>query len=178
MKAEAGPSKQDVRHNFNFSGVVDLGYGFTLSGIALTRSGFPYTPRIIDGEDYQNDGNDANDRAIVGGQIVGRNSARQPSFFNLDLRLLKKFKFGETMNLAFSAEVFNVTRSTNRGFGVDGISDFCTTNSALANTANPLNITCPTGTSPSINAAVPYTAPSTARFGGPRQLQLGVRFTF
>ena len=178
LKAEAGPSKQDVRHNFNFSGVVDLGYGFTLSGIALTRSGFPYTPRIIDGEDYQNDGNDANDRAIVGGQIVGRNSARQPSFFNLDLRLLKKFKFGETMNLAFSAEVFNVTRSTNRGFGVDGISDFCTTNSALANTANPLNITCPTGTSPSINAAVPYTAPSTARFGGPRQLQLGVRFTF
>lgn len=178
LKAEAGPSKQDVRHNFNFSGVIDLGYGFTLSGIALSRSGFPYTPRIIDGEDYQNDGNDANDRAIVNGQIVGRNSARQPSFFNLDLRLLKKFNFGETMNLAFSAEVFNVTRSTNRGFGVDGISDFCTTNSALANTANPLNITCPSGTSPSINAAVPYTAPSTARFGGPRQLQLGVRFTF
>lgn len=178
LKAEAGPSKQDVRHNFNFSGVIDLGYGFTLSGIMLARSGFPYTPRIIDGEDYQNDGNDANDRAIVNGQVVGRNSARQPSFFNLDLRLLKAFKFGETRSLSLSAEVFNVTRNPNRGFGVDSISDFCTTNTALRDTANSLNITCPTGTFPSLNAAVPYTAPSTARFGGPRQLQLGLRFTF
>lgn len=178
LKAEAGPSKQDVRHNFNVSGVVDLGYGFTFSGIALARSGFPYTPRPIDGEDYQNDGNDANDRAVVGGRVAGRNSARQPYFFNLDLRLLKAFKFTETKSLAISAEVFNVTRNTNRGFGVDAISDYCTTNSALVSTSNPLNITCPAGTSPSVNAAVPYTAPSTARFGGPRQLQLGVRFSF
>ena len=35
-------------------------------------------------------------RAIVNGQIVGRNSARQPYFFNLDVRLLKSFKFSET----------------------------------------------------------------------------------
>ncbi len=178
LAIEEGPSKQDVRHNFNVSGVVDLGYGFTFSGIAITRSGFPYTPRPIDGEDYQNDGNDANDRAIVNGQVAGRNSARQPYFFNLDVRLLKAFKFGETKSLAISAEVFNVTRNTNKGFGVDAISDYCTTNSALISTSNPLNITCPSGTSPSINADVPYTAPSSARFGGPRQLQLGVKFTF
>lgn len=178
LEADEGPSKQDVRHNFNVSGVVDLGYGFTFSGIAITRSGFPYTPRPIDGEDYQNDGNDANDRAIVGGQVVGRNSARQPYFFNLDVRLLKSFKFSETKSLALSAEVFNVTRNTNKGFGVDAISDYCTTNSALVSTSNPLSITCPSGTSPSILADIPYTAPSTARFGGPRQLQLGVKFTF
>lgn len=178
LAAEAGPSKQDVRHNFNLSGVVDLGYGFTLSAIAITRSGFPYTPRPIEGEDYQNDGNDGNDRAIVGGSVVGRNSARQPYFFNLDLRLLKSFKFGETRSLAFSAEVFNVTRNTNKGFGVDAISDYCTTNPALVSTSNPLSITCPAGTSPSILAGEAFTAPSTARFGGPRQLQLGVKFTF
>lgn len=178
LKIEAGPSKQDIKHNFNVSGVVDLGWGFTLSGILIARSGFPYTARIIDGEDFQNDGNDANDRAIVNGKVVGRNTFRQPSFFNLDLRLLRAFKFGETKSLAFSAEVFNVTRSPNRGFGVDAISDFCTTNPALVDTQNRLNITCPSGTSPSILAGVPYTAPSTARFGGPRQLQLGVRFSF
>jgi len=178
LKIEAGPSKQDIRHNFNASGVVDIGWGITVSGILITRSGFPYTARIIDGDDFQNDGNDANDRAIVNGSVTRRNGFRQPNFFNLDLRLLKSFKFSETKRLALSAEIFNVTRSPNRGFGVDAISDFCTTNPALVDTQNRLNISCPSGTSPSILAGVPYTAPSTARFGGPRQLQLGIRFSF
>ncbi len=178
LKIEAGPSKQDIRHNFNASGVVDLGWGLTLSGILITRSGLPYTARIIDGDDFQNDGNDANDRAVINGLVTKRNSFRQPNFFNLDLRLLKSFKFSETKQLALSAEIFNVTRSPNRGFGVDAISDFCTTNSALVDTQNRLNISCPSGTSPSILAGVPYTASSTARFGGPRQLQLGIRFSF
>lgn len=178
LKAEAGPSKQDIRHNLNFSGVFDLGKGFMLSAIGITRSGFPFTPRIIDGEDYQRDGNDANDRATVNGVIMGRHSMRQPNFFNLDLRLMKNFAFSETKRLALSAEVFNVTRNTNRSFGPDAFSDYCTTNSALANPANPMNITCPSGTSPSVMAGKAYTAPSTARFGGPRQLQLGLRFVF
>jgi hypothetical protein len=178
LKIEAGPSKQDIRHNFNASGVFDLGWGITVSGILITRSGFPYTARIIDGDDFQNDGNDANDRAIVNGSVTRRNSFRQPNFFNLDLRLLKSFRFSETKRLALSAEIFNVTRSPNRGFGVDAISDFCTTNPALVDTQNRLNISCPSGTSPSILAGVPYTAPSTARFGGPRQLQLGIRLSF
>jgi len=178
LKIEAGPSKQDVRHNFNLSGVIDLGAGFSVSSILITRTGFPYTPRIIDGEDYQNDGNDANDRATVNGVVVGRHSERQPNFLNLDLRLLKTFNLGEKRSLALSAEVFNATKASNKGFGVDSFSDYCTTNSALASSTNPMNITCPSGTSPSILAAQPYTAPSSARFGGPRQLQLGVRFQF
>ena len=33
LKAEEGPSKQDVRHNLNLSGLVDLGRGFTISAI-------------------------------------------------------------------------------------------------------------------------------------------------
>jgi len=149
-----------------------------VSSILITRSGFPYTPRPIDGEDYQNDGNDANDRAIINGVVAGRHSGRQPNFLNLDLRLLKTFNLGEKRSLALSAEIFNVTKASNKGFGVDAYSDYCTTNSALVSSSNPLNITCPSGTSPSILAAEPYTAPSSARFGGPRQLQLGLRFQF
>jgi hypothetical protein len=178
LKIEAGPSKQDVRHNFNMSGVIDLGAGFTLSSIVITRSGFPFTPRPIDGEDYQNDGNDANDRAIINGVVAGRHSGRQPNFFNLDLRLLKAFNLGERRTLSLSAEVFNVTKASNKGFGVDAYSDYCTTNSALVSSSNPLNITCPSGTNPSVLAGEAYTSPSTARFGGPRQLQLGLRFQF
>jgi hypothetical protein len=162
LKMDAGPSKQDVRHNMNISGLVDLGAGFSLSGVLLARSGFPYTAVI--GFDTQNDGNDDNDRAIVNGQVVGRNSFRQPKFFNLDLRLLKAFRLGETKRIDLSAEVFNVTKASNKNFGNDAFSFFGT---PLAD-----------GSPSEPNAGVPLFAPSTARFGGPRQLQLGIRFIF
>lgn len=162
LTMDRGYSKQDVRHNLNISGLVDLGRGFTLSSVLITRSGFPYTAVI--GFDTQNDGNDDNDRAIVNGRVVDRNSFRQPKFFNLDLRLLKAFRFGETKRLDFSAEVFNVTKAANKNFGNDAISVF----------GEPR----PDGSPSEANAGVPLFAPSTARFGGPRQLQLGVRFIF
>jgi hypothetical protein len=131
------------------------------------------------GDDFNNDSNSDNDRAIVDGKVVGRNTFRQPTFFNLDLRLLKTFNLGERYKLAVSAELFNTTASKNKGFGADARSSFCTSVPEFAG-ANPsgLNITCPSGTSPSIFAGEAFTAPSTARFGGPRQLQLGARFTF
>jgi hypothetical protein len=177
LSAEAGYSKQDVRHNLNVSGVYELGYGFTLSGILITRSGFPFTP-IFD-NDFNGDTNEDNDRAIVNGRVVGRNTFRQPKFFNLDMRLLKDFRFGEKSKLSLSAEVFNLTKAGNRSFGADAVSPFCTDVTAFIG-ANPsgYNITCPAGLSPSKFAGEAYTAPSTARFGGPRQLQLGVKFSF
>lgn len=178
LKLEKGPSKQDVRHNLNLSGLYDLGHGFTVSGIIVTRSGFPYTALVEDGTDTNGDANDANERVVVGGVISNRFAFRQPYFFNLDMRLQKGFKFGETKRLELSAEVYNVTRNSNRGFGVDSINNYCTSSSALASTANPLNLTCPTGFFPFIRAGEPTSAPSTARFGGPRQLQLGAKFTF
>ena len=167
LKAEAGPSKQDVRHNFNFNGLIDLGKGFTVSGILITRSGFPYTAVV--GDDVQGDVNTDNDRAIINGRLVGRNSFRQPNFFNLDVRLLKSFSLGETRKLAFTAEFFNVTRAANKNFGVDGISIYGNAGNSLPAVAVPTVFPLP---------GEAFTAPSTARFGGPRQLQLGARFTF
>ena len=155
LQAEEGPSKQDVRHNLNVSGLVDLGYGFTLSGIIVTRTGFPYTALIEDGTDTNNDMNDANERVVVGGVVSQRFGFRQPNFFNLDIRLLKGFRFGERMRLDLSAEVYNVTRNTNKGFGSDSLANFCTGNSALADTANPLNISCPSGFFPNVRAQEP-----------------------
>ncbi len=167
LQAEAGPSKQDIRHNFNFNSVVDLGKGFTVSTILFARSGVPYTAVV--GDDIQNDGNTDNDRAIVNGRVVGRNSLRQPNFFNLDFRLLKEFNLGETRRLAFTAEFFNVTRAANKNFGVDAISVFGNTGNSLPVVAAPTSF--PLG-------GEPFSAPSTARFGGPRQLQLGARLVF
>ena len=167
LKAEAGPSKQDIRHNFNFNSVVDLGRGFTISGILFARSGLPYT--AVAGDDIQGDGNADNDRAVINGRVVARNSFRQPNFFNLDLRLLKEFSLGESRRLAFTAEFFNVTRAANKNFGVDGISVFGNTGNSLPAVAVPTSFPL---------ANEPYSAPSTARFGGPRQLQLGMRLIF
>jgi hypothetical protein len=167
LKAEAGPSKQDVRHNFNFNGLVDLGAGFTLSGILITRSGFPYTAVV--GDDIQGDNNTDNDRAVINGRVVGRNTLRQPKFFNLDLRLLKSFNLSENVRLAFTAEFFNVTRASNKNFGVDGISVYGNAGNNLPAVNVPTVFPLP---------GEAFTAPSTARFGGPRQLQLGARLVF
>ena len=158
--------------------MFDLGHGFTASGILVTRSGFPYTAIVEDGTDTNGDANDANERVILNGSISGRFSQRQPFFANLDMRLLKAFRFSETKRFEISAEVYNLTRNTNKGYGPDAIKNYCTTSTALATTSNPLAITCPAGFLPLATASDPTSAPSTARFGGPRQIQLGARFIF
>jgi hypothetical protein len=130
----------------------------TFSGILLSRSGLPFT-RVI-GFDTQNDGNDDNDRAIINGRVVPRSDGRQPMFFSMDLRLMKSIRIGDSKSLLFSAEGFNVTKHANRNFGNDGISQWGTP------------------AAPVVTRDQPLFGPSTARYGGPRQLQLGARFVF
>jgi len=112
------------------------------------------------GFDTQNDANDDNDRAIIDGHVVGRNSYRQPAFFDLDLRVMKSFHMGEGREIELIAEAFNVTRATNLNFGPDGVSLYGTPAQPVATAGQPLF------------------APSTARFGGARQVQLGLRIVF
>jgi len=151
-------AKNDIRHNANVNALADIPGGFTAGAILFARTGLPYTPII--GFDTQNDANDENDRAVINGRVVGRNSFRQPAFFDLDLRLLKAFRIGEGRQVELIAEVFNVTRAKNLNFGVDAVSPFGTAAQPVATAGQPLF------------------APSTARFGGPRQVQLGMRVVF
>jgi hypothetical protein len=81
-------------------------------------------------------------------------------FLDLDLRLMKSFRLGDRKTISVSAEGFNVTKHANRNFGNDGISAYGTPAAPVATAGRPLF------------------APSTARYGGPRQLQLGARFVF
>ncbi len=158
LAAEWAPSKQDVPHTANASAVLVLPAGITASGIVIARSGMPYTAVI--GSDQQRDANDDNDQAIINGRIAGRNTFRQPAFFNLDVRLMKAFRYAESRQLQILVDVLNATRASNRNFGNDGISVFGTPASAVATAGQALF------------------APSTARFGGPRQVQLGVKVLF
>jgi hypothetical protein len=158
LESEWAYAKNDVRHSLNLNALADLGGGFTAGAIMFARTGMPYTATI--GFDTQNDANDDNDRAVIDGHVVGRNTFRQPSFFDLDVRLMKAFAFGTGRELDLIAEAFNVTRARNLNFGPDATSLYGT------------------ATQPVASAGQPQFAPSTARFGGPRQLQVGLRMVF
>jgi hypothetical protein len=101
-----------------------------------------------------------NDRAIVNTLVVGRNSYRQPAFFNLDLRFVKDFALhGEGRHLDLFMDIFNITGAGNRNFGPEAISVFGTTSS------------------PVFSAAQALFAPDTNHIGSARQFQFTVRFT-
>jgi hypothetical protein len=156
LKAERADSLQDVRNNFNLSAVINLPVGFKFNPILLARSGQPYTPLI--GFDTQNDANDWNDRAIISGTEAARNSMRQSSFANLDLRIVKDFTLkGVGHHLDLFMDIFNVTGTGNRNFGPEGISFFGLPNS------------------PVFTAGQALFAPNVAHLGGPREVQFTAR---
>jgi len=158
LSADGSDSTFDVRNSFNLSAITNLPKGFKINPILVARSGMPYTPII--GFDTQNDGDDWNDRAIVNNKVVGRNSARQPAFFNLDLRFVKDFALrGEGRHLDLFMDIFNITGAGNRNFGPEAVSLFGTT------------------AAPIYTAGQAQFAPDTNQLGSARQFQFTVRFT-
>ncbi len=158
LATNAAYSSFDVRNSFNLSAITNLPYGFKINPILQWRSGFPYTPIV--GFDTQNDGNDYNDRAIVNGLVAPRNSLRQPSFFNLDLRFVKDITLkGEGHHLDLFMDIFNITGAGNRNFGPESVSLFGTSSA------------------PVYSAGQALFAPDTNHFGSTRQVQFTVRLT-
>jgi hypothetical protein len=156
LKAERADSLQDVRNNFNLSAVLNLPVGFKFNPVLVARSGQPFNPII--GFDTQNDANDWNDRAIINGTEAARNSLRQPSFANLDLRIVKDFTLkGVGHHLDLFMDVFNVTGTGNRNFGAEGVSLYGLPDS------------------PVFTAGQPLFAPDVAHLGGPREIQFTAR---
>lgn len=167
-ESDYGYSRQDIRHSGNVNVIYALGHGFTASTLLMAHTGIPY--KAVVGVDTQNDGNTVNDRPIINGRIVARNADRQPNFFNLDVRLVKDLDLSGGRRLTVSIEAFNLTKAANTGMDGDGESVFG------APTTTPNAVTGYYYTN--ATAGRPTTAPSTDRFGGPRQVQLGIRFAF
>jgi hypothetical protein len=156
LRAERASSNQDIRHVLNVSAIFDLPYGLKLNPLLLERSGRAYTPII--GFDTQHDANDWNDRALINGATAGRNSMRQPSFSNLDLRFVKDFTLkGQGHHLDLFMDVFNLIGSGNRDFGPDAISLY-------GNAASPV-----------ASAGQALFAPDATRIGGARAVQFTAR---
>jgi len=134
LGVENGFSNLDVRHKFVASVVWHPDYvskdnhvahaifsGFNIAPILSITSGSPYSAGVS--------GNIA--AVVVGGvtirpgpptagggltgsaggnrfPLTGRNNFRQPKIWNLDMRVSRRFKFSESMNLELLAEGFNV----------------------------------------------------------------------
>jgi len=156
LAAERAYSSLDIRHTFNLSAIVNLPLGFKVNPALIARSGLPYTPIL--GLDLQNDANDFNDRALLNGAMVPRNSERQPNFANLDIRFVKDITLrGEGHHLDLFLDVFNVTGAQNMNFGPDAVSFF-----------GPPD-------APIFTAGRPLFAPDTNHFGSARQVQFTAR---
>lgn len=118
---EYGFSNLDQRHQVTMNGLYNLPYGFEISGTTRFTSAAPFSAAV--GQDLNRDGN-INERPIINGREVTRNSFRNFSFSDISLRLQKGFKIpNERGRILFSIEMFNLLNfdnvqvTANRTFG-------------------------------------------------------------
>jgi hypothetical protein len=133
LELDYGPSDRDIRHKFNLFGFFVLPYELSLNTRVQSRSAQPITasPRIVNGSDS------------------GRNSLRKDnSYFSLDWRLSRPFRFGTRYQIIPTIEMFNTFNN--------------------ANNINPL-------TTP---ALFDFSGFLRTGVGDPRQVQLAVKFVF
>jgi hypothetical protein len=119
---EWGPTNNDERHRFVFSGVFGLPLGIQLAPMFQAASARPYS--WLAGSDVDGDGRVIIDRVCVGSsaanfvttpgcQMLPPNSLRGTPFVELDLGTSKKFQLGERASLKFSVNLFNVLNRAN-----------------------------------------------------------------
>jgi hypothetical protein len=105
---DKGRSSLALEHTFFVHGLVDLPWGFQVSSIFRTQSGFPFSQNTLASDDV--DGNlNSNSRD----QTVTRNSFEAPRFTNMDLRASKRFQVGEQVTVTALIEFFNLFNRQN-----------------------------------------------------------------
>jgi hypothetical protein len=117
-KAERGPSQQDQRHRFVFSGWYEAPAGIQISGIVNVGSGVPFN--ILAGTDLNGDGDGGNfpsDRArrTAGdpSSALSRNFGRLPAEATVDIRVSRRFPLRRTVTVEPIFEVFNLFNRAN-----------------------------------------------------------------
>lgn len=135
-----GRADYDVTHKVVASATYELPFGILISGIANWRTGQPYTPSVsgftyglssigVNVPAWVNENGDIIDLTAASGmtkqefanflaarnaRVGERNSENQPDFFQIDMRLSKRFDIGDMFGLELIGEVFNVTNESNR----------------------------------------------------------------
>ncbi len=196
LRLEYGPTPNDQRHRFTFSGFVELPGKFTLAPIWTIASGVPMDILLPDASTripvlQRNAGGrlfhtgaelNAFIRQInAGGGINGkplplvRDDARfNDSFNSLDLRLSRPFRFNERAKIEPIVEVFNLFNVTNV-LGVSNV-NYSGFSNVLARDSDDQSSS---GFLKSSSFGRPVTtAGGVFGSGGPRAFQVAVRFTF
>jgi hypothetical protein len=196
LQLEYGPTPNDQRHRFTFSGVWDLPAGIHLASILTLASGVPMDILVPGGGQripqlQRNAGGrlfhtGADLNAFIktinaaggfGGQplpLVSDKTRFNDSFSSFDLRLSKAFHVGERVQIEPLVEVFNLFNVTNvLGFSKSNYSGF----------ANVLVRDSNDAASPGFLRSSSFgqpiaTAGGVFGSGGPRAFQFGGRVTF
>jgi hypothetical protein len=155
-------SNIDQRHQFTSNGVVFLPRGLELAATTRLNSGRPFSPRT--GVDSNRDGI-LNDRPLLDGEVVRRNTYRNRGYSDVSVRVQKNFVLPGEKRIAVSAEMFNVL-------------DFDNVETTQTTYGNDLSLA---STNPNFgrvkDANGTYIPGSTLRTT-PFQVQLGLRFEF
>ncbi len=196
LQLEYGPTPNDQRHRFTFSGVIEMPYSIRLSPIYTLASGVPMDILLPDGSSripslQRNAGGrlfntgaelnafieQLNAAGGVGGQplpFVPDDARFNDTFNSLDLRVSKVFRLGERFTVEPIVEVFNLFNITNvLGTSKSNYSGFFNVLARDSNDpADPGFLRSPRFGQP-VN-----TAGGVFGSGGPRAFQFAARVTF
>jgi len=196
LQLEYGPTPNDQRHRFTFSGVFELPASFRLSPIFTLASGVPMDILLPDGTSripslQRNAGGrlfhtgaelnafiqQVNAAGGVNGQLlplVSDDARFNDSFSSLDLRLSRIFRLGERVRVEPIAEVFNLFNITNV-LGVSNVNYSGFSNVLVRDSNDPSN----PGFLRSSSFGRPVTtAGGVFGSGGPRAFQFAARLIF
>jgi hypothetical protein len=196
LQLEYGPTPNDQRHRFAFSGFFELPLDFTVSPIWTIASGVPMDILLPDastripvlqrnaGGRLFHSGSELNafiQQINAGGGIGGRplplvrdDAKFNDSFNSLDLRVSRPFRIKERAKIEPIIEVFNLFNVTNV-LGVSNVNYSGFSNALVRDSNDPSN----PGFLQSSSFGRPVTtAGGVFGSGGPRAFQVAVRFTF
>ncbi|MDX6405565.1 MAG: hypothetical protein QOH70_3020 [Blastocatellia bacterium] len=194
LRREYGPTPNDQRHRFVFSGTFDLSHGIRLAPIFTLASGVPMDILVPDGSSrvpglQRNAGgrlfhtgaelNAFIQQVNASGPVsplplVSNNARFNDNFSSLDLRLSKVFKIGERVKIEPIAEVFNLFNVTNV-LGVSNVNYSGFANVLVRDSNDPAT----PGFLRSSSFGQPVTtAGGVFGSGGPRAFQFAARVTF
>jgi len=196
LQREYGPTPNDQRHRFVFSGVFAIFCGIKLAPIATLASGVPMDILLPDGSSRipaleRNAGGrrfhtgaelngfiqTVNAAGGVGGQplpLVSSDARFNDGFASFDLRVSKAFKLGQNIEIEPIAEVFNLFNITNV-LGVSNVNYSGFSNVLVRDNNDPAQA----GFLRSSSFGRPVTtAGGVFGSGGPRAFQFAARITF
>ena len=170
-----GFSNLDVRHQLSTNAIAFLPFGIELSGTYRFRSGLPIDP--LAGSDLNQDGSNSDRAYRAPGVPFPRNYFRNKHFQNMDLRVLKIFKFADRYQLEFSVEMFNLPNFDNVVIGpATGNTRNLQYGPGVSSTTGAL--VAPNVTFGRLRLADGSYDPVNSQLGNPFQAQFGARFIF